>query len=365
VQIDLALDVLSDIMGWDFERCRTEYAWLRLMAKFKYDEYRDFVAGMRFFESLADWLQQFPISEREDAYQFLKKHLLFFSATEMQHLVELFYPDVVRARILAQVAEHANIPPYMVWSRTESVTLYRQFLRKSLFFGLSDGARIDTFRRTTAGIVSNEQVMLATEISEAKWTQVLRKLREESEDKDARFRTIFLIDDFNATGTTLNGKLDRFWENLKQYGIQKSHMEPDWLLHVHHYTCTSDAATKAETTNAAIAASRPDDWFRNVRFSHSLKLSTHLKVTQSTAGGFWHAIQTYYDPSIETDHTRKGGFKDVKLGFGYCALPLILEHNTPNNSIPLLWAETEGENGAHAMRPLFRRRQRHTELSHG
>lgn len=365
MQIDLALDVLADIMGWDLERCRIEYAWLRLMARFKYDEYRDFVAGVRFFESLADWLQQFPKTEREHAYQFLRKHLLFFSAAEMQHLVELFYPDVVRPTILAQVAERAAIPPYMVWSRTDSIALYRQLLRKSLFFGLSDGARIDTFRRTTTGTISNEQVMLATEISPAKWAQVLRKLREDSQDQQAQFRTIFLIDDFNATGTTLNGKLERFWENLKQFGIQQSHLEQGWLLYVHHYVCTSGAAARAEEMNAEIAKSRPDDWFKNVRFSHSLKLSANLKLTAANTDGFWPLIDVYYDSSIETEHTRKGGFQDVKLGFGHCALPLVLEHNTPNNSIPLLWAETEGANGAHAMRPLFRRRQRHTELTNG
>ena len=42
-----------------------------------------------------------------------------------------------------------------------------------------------------------------------------------------------------------------------------------------------------------------------------------------------------------------------------CALPVVLEHNTPNNSIPLLWAETAGADGAHAMEPLFFRRDRH------
>ena len=66
----------------------------------------------------------------------------------------------------------------------------------------------------------------------------------------------------------------------------------------------------------------------------------------------------YYDKSIENDHTREGG-TDAKLGFGQCALPLILEHNTPNNAVSLLWADTEGKDEQHAMRPLFRRRQRH------
>jgi hypothetical protein len=74
---------------------------------------------------------------------------------------------------------------------------------------------------------------------------------------------------------------------------------------------------------------------------------------------FLKLVDTYYDDSIETKHMKLGG-EDARLGFGKCALPLVLEHNTPNNSLALLWADTDGENGKHSMRPLFRRRQRHT-----
>jgi hypothetical protein len=48
----------------------------------------------------------------------------------------------------------------------------------------------------------------------------------------------------------------------------------------------------------------------------------------------------------------------MKYGYANCALPVVLEHNTPNNSIPLLWAETEGKSGV-KMHPLFFRRDRH------
>jgi hypothetical protein len=48
----------------------------------------------------------------------------------------------------------------------------------------------------------------------------------------------------------------------------------------------------------------------------------------------------------------------MKYGYADCALPLVLEHNTPNNAIPILWAETEGKLGE-PMRPLFFRRDRH------
>src|SRR5438067_73810 len=51
-------------MKWPDDRAREEFAWLRLMARVKYDDYQDFLAGVRFVESLAKWLQQFDSDER-------------------------------------------------------------------------------------------------------------------------------------------------------------------------------------------------------------------------------------------------------------------------------------------------------------
>ncbi len=50
-------------------------------------------------------------------------------------------------------------------------------------------------------------------------------------------------------------------------------------------------------------------------------------------------LPRYYDNAIETDSYLKGRHEKPFLGFDECALPLVLGHNTPNNSIPLLWFE--------------------------
>ncbi len=63
-------------MNWSDDRAREEFRWLRLMARLKYDGYRDFQAGMRFIESLVTWLQQFKPAERETAYGFVRKTLV-------------------------------------------------------------------------------------------------------------------------------------------------------------------------------------------------------------------------------------------------------------------------------------------------
>ena len=98
---DLALKVLGLIMKWPDDRARDEFQWLRLMARLKYDGYQDFHAGMRFVESLVTWLQQFESrQERETAYAFVRRTLVYVGSSEMQRLVEQFYPRTVRDRLV-------------------------------------------------------------------------------------------------------------------------------------------------------------------------------------------------------------------------------------------------------------------------
>jgi hypothetical protein len=365
---DLALSVLGEIMAWDMERSRKEFAWLQLMSRFQYDGYGDFVAGARFIESLAGWLQQFSEQERTAAYDFIKTRLVYFNPAEIHHLIESSYPEYVRPRIVREVAELLGKPNYLVWSDPQALERYRQLLRRCLFFGLSDGARIDVFRRSTAGIISNEQILLATEIAQGKWQQLLEKLKA-ALDATARFKFLYLMDDFVGTGTTLQGKLKRLWRDLSsaegsQPSIVSTHFESDWTVVIHLYITTHDMASGGlqEKIDALEKEVTAGGWFPQIELSYQLVLPNWIKSDEENARDFWPLIQKYYNSAIETEHTRKGGVKDVRLGFGQCSLPLIFEHNTPNNSIPLLWADVEPKDGQPRMRPLFRRRQRHTDL---
>jgi hypothetical protein len=133
-------------MGWPDDRARAEFAWLRLMARVKYDDYSDFLAGVRFVESLVQWLQQFEPNEREVAYGFIRSQLVYISAAEMQRLVESFYPEVVQSYLLQRIAKASGIPRYRVWSHPGGTASFERLRRKTLFMGLSDGARIDILR---------------------------------------------------------------------------------------------------------------------------------------------------------------------------------------------------------------------------
>jgi hypothetical protein len=49
----LALRLLGRIMDWNEETASEEFGWLRVMSRLKHDDYRDYLAGVRFVESLA------------------------------------------------------------------------------------------------------------------------------------------------------------------------------------------------------------------------------------------------------------------------------------------------------------------------
>lgn len=371
---DLALKVLGQIMAWSDERAREEFLWLRLMARLKYDGYRDFQAGMRFVESLATWLQQFAPEERETAYAFVRHALVYIGPGEMQRLVEQFYPRTVRDRLIGTVAAERSIPAYRVLcdARADGERLRRQ----TLFMGLSDGARIDTIRHSNAGLLSNEQFVQGTQVDSEKWQDLRDNLRKELDDPNAGFRLVYLIDDFAGTGTTFlredpakgwKGKLMRFRESINAATDALGPIfAPNWELCIHHYVASAGAAENIEKRlEKASATLASEGWAKAMHASFGTILPKDLPIDALLGryGAFIQLTQKYYDPKLQTEHTSVGGVPHLGLGYGGCALPLVLDHNTPNNAVALLWAETEGGDRsgvqAPAMRPLFRRRQRH------
>lgn len=369
---DVALRLLCDIMNWDGEMASEEFAWLRLMSRLKYDSYRGFVAGVRFVESLAGWLQQFDGADRHVAYEMVRNRLLYLDPAATQHLVDLAFPETIRSQLVEDAASQMQIRPYQLWASDEGRQRFGALLQRTLFLGLSDGARIDQFRRANVGIISNEQVAVGTELDDTKWDSFLQELAQRTGDGAAKFSCVYLIDDFMGSGSTFlrnvpgtkewKGKLVKFWNQLQ--GRRESHFTASFTVRVHHYLTSAQAKENTERNAAKIMQDRGEQWFEDVQFSFGMVLPDSVRITRERDPELVAVLDRYYDDSIETTHTKVGGHKKLHLGYGECGLPLVLEHNTPNNSIALLWAESEPSLNAestlpHAMRPLFRRRQRH------
>jgi len=357
-------------MGWSDDDAEREFRWLRLMARLKYDGYEDFRAGARFLESVVTWLQQFDPQDRQTAYGFVRRRLVYIGESEIQRLVELFYPRMLEKRLLQQVAGLHSIQPYTVWADREASAHFTKLRRQTLIMALSDGARVDQLRRATP-VLSNEQFVGMIQIDNAKWTDLLKKLRSETNDPSARFAQVVLVDDFMGTGSTVlrqeegawTGRLHRFRQSIDGMpGGVESLFEPDWQVLVHHYMAVSGAIDAVRQREAKARSDLGvEKWFPSVTFTHELALSASIQVNDPA---LVRLTEKYYNSSIETDSTRKGGYERINLGYGACALPVVLDHNTPNNSVPILWASCEASKrdskSEPEMRPLFRRRQRHT-----
>ena len=305
--------------------------------------------------------------------------LVYVGSSEMQRLVEQFYPRTVRDRLVSMVAAECGIQRYQVLADPDAWAREKRLLRQTLFMGLSDGARIDTIRRAYSGVLSNEQFVSSTQVDTEKWKDLLDNLRQDLQDPGARFRLVYLIDDFTGTGTSLlrfdekknkwKGKLIRFRDSVEIANEALRNDElfaDDWVLGVHHYVASSAAveAIRTRLSEATNSLETVRNRIPTLFLRHGISARTADR-RDSRAPRRLH--QTHPGPTTTRQSKRStpivGGVEHLGLGYGACALPLVLEHNTPNNAVALLWAETEGGNrgdiDAPAMRPLFRRRQRH------
>jgi hypothetical protein len=366
----MALSLLAEVMGWpeDDQAVAThEYAWLRMMSAVKYDGYSYFRAGVRFLESLATWLKQFAPGDRSAAYNFIKRRLVYVSLPEMQCLVESFVPEVVTPHLRRLVALQLGIKPYEVWADKSGADAFKRCLRKTLFVGMSDGSRIDMLRRANSGRISTEQVIPMMNVDREKWLDLSKNLRQvQGMTPCERFDCVYLIDDFTASGTTFIRNIDGAWKGkLKKFNDlirfaradlgDEFPIAEDYELHIHHYISSAQARL-ALAERLERAKAEWSEWTcSHYKVTESLLLPDSLPLARPVDGAMLDLGEKYYDHEIFTraeKHCREAGQSDMKLGYADCALPIVLEHNTPNNSVPLLWAETTGNGGVHPMRSL-------------
>jgi hypothetical protein len=371
----MALNLIAEVMGWreaDESTATQEYAWLRLMSAVKYDTYGDFRAGARFIESLANWLKQFDPADRQAAYDFVKTRLIYISPAELRRVIEAFVPEIATPMLRHQVATELGIKPYEVWATKEGVDRFNSRLRRTLLVGLSDGSRIDILRRADRRL-SQEQVIPMMYIDDEKWKGLQKDLIR-AEGAGAKFDNVYLIDDFTASGTTFirknpegewTGKLTKFNALVTNAAKRLSEAFPiasGYSLHIHHYISSYQARQALERRLAEAEAEWEAKSYASYQITEGLLLPEGAKLTDTADPQILDLCDRYYDHQLFKrleEHCRQAGQTHMRRGYAECALPIVMEHNTPNNSISLLWAETPGEDGAHRMRPLFYRRDRH------
>lgn len=357
----LARIVLTKLMGWDDpEEITRKLDLLSSMSQIKYDEYLQFNPGVRFFESLIQWVEQFEIEDRNEIYDFILDNLIFISNDEMLHLVECAFPDILNKKIIRKVAKKIGCEPYSL-AKILSNPAYKEEVRKSLFIGLSDGSRIANFRRANS-ILNNEQVYPTYEISTPKCQDFIKDLH--SEYPNSKFESVFLIDDFTASGISYfrdengvtKGKIYKFLNALFNEEAYHKLIDIDkFSLHILFYISTQKALDHIRDSLS--------NWKKAKDYDFNCSVESMLVLEDEISDGIMKSnevelLEKYYDSRIEDSNYEKGGLGAGWLGFNQCALPLVLNHNSPNNSLPIIWTPKDGDKD---FRGLFPRISRHKD----
>lgn len=354
-----AQQLLATVMSWEknavaIEEIVSRVSKLLLLADFKYDQYQRYEPGKRFVESLALWLAQLEPTDRQAALDLVTERLVYFSDKELSHLVQTAFPDWILQERIRLVADEQDIERHRVGAIVAH-SRFKELGLKTLYLGLSDGARTNELRRASDGQISNEQIWHAHELGEDKSAEMASELQKALHthgfpDATQKFTLIWLLDDFAGSGNTyirydaashkFKGKIKKIYDQLHEGDlIDQSHHEVFLLLyvatrqaidHIDYWAerFTSERGYKPLTLRVLCTIERDIA----VRDGEPPELSRLLSEDK------------YCDNTVVDEHFRVGGTDDAKRGFAGCSLPVVLCHNTPNNSLYILWGpESSGK----------------------
>lgn len=371
---NLANQLLASIMKWDAQTLASERAALEFMGSMKYDGYDRYMPGMRFMSSLVQWLNDIEETDRDEAFKFIKERLVFISSTQMNYLVDLLYDSKIRPLLLDMATVETGMPSYMR-SNAKVRERFEIEKRSSLVIGLSDGAHIDILRRSAQ--FNNEQVLTNYYPDGKKLKEMLEALSNDEKLKGIEkpyFHRVFLIDDFTASGKSFirkedgkyHGKLKKIIDELCNIGYPEREQEGEHLscllnpdpekiqIDILFCIATEKAKTNIETALNAYLQDTPRKVTCNIHVVQVLedKLSDDIKADKNLVDVL-KKEKHFVNEAVLSKSYSVGKDDNPWLGFDECALPVVLAHNTPNNSLPIIWQDAERFHG------LFPRISRH------
>ncbi|NUW27282.1 hypothetical protein HUX57_11500 [Arcobacter butzleri] len=359
---NLAASLLSSAMEWDTEDIKNDLIYLQTMAKFKYDSYQNYYPGRKFIESLALWVNQFQKKDRKLALDFIMDKLIFFSNEQIFQFISVSYPMYVQTYILNNLKSNNVVFKY---NKVNESLEYKIAKRKILFLGLSDGSKIEVFRRINN--LDNEQVFVTYDLSDSKIKDLKKDLYEckidGEEIKEEYFNSIYLIDDFSASGlsflrydeksNTFKGKIQKILKTI----LDNSLVDPEKVNDINIILYISTEKAKSNIIQNFSKLKDINKFYE--------KINLHLNVVQmipnesiyslNSNKKFIEFLEKESNSDWLTKHSAVGSTKNPFLGFDECGLPVVLNHNTPNNSLPIIWF------GGKNKQPVFDRISRHKE----
>jgi hypothetical protein len=349
---ELAEKLLVNIMNWDADTLSTERYYIQLFADLKYDDYQKYSQGMHYVESLALWLKNFDYKDRELMYNFIKNNLIYISEGQMRNLVESAYQFHIMPVLINKAKSIKNKDDEN--SIEANKKIYYSIVENTIFLGLSDGSHIDIFRRANPNL-SNERISVYYDLSEDRINKMFNSKEEKAFDS-----TVFLLDDFTGSGISFirkenekwKGKIVKFINRLIDYKIQVENIDIYVLL----YTATEKAI---KYINEQMEIYLNEQKINKKWKADMIQIVSPFDCDKMISELFKNYYIKYSMSQIEDEHYKKGDISEPYMGFNCGKLPVVLSHNTPNNTFPVIWYAPL--DSSRKFRGLFPRVSRHKE----
>ena len=360
---------VSKVMGWRTpDQAQGSRRRLRALAASGCGDYIRLRPGMRLVESMALWLSRFKPDERQAAHGFVVKRVIFITRSRMEHAASIACPDLVAPALIRQAADESSgrLLFWRVWEVLGSDE-FRMMLAQCLLAGMSGGSHMDLFRSSRGGgDTGHEQALRPHGVSGSRSRNLAGSLEDRMSKCGGRadppallFRNVLLIDDSSASGKPYlrgpdaAGNIARFRESINGQREQMQGLadKGDLRVHVPLYAATDRAV------DAIRDASRRPLPGMSLTVDAVRTIPSGIKLGEDRGPDFYRLAswdQDKYGRSTPPDrHIREGASEKPYPWFGQCALPLVLRHNTPSNSLPILHANEKNFAG-----PLPRIRRR-------
>lgn len=291
------------------------------MSSSPFQSYRLFDNKNTFYSCKEKWLSQFDKVEASVMTEFLLNNLLYIQDIDIEQCTKCLDHYIQMTAYSFGLIKKVQSFDY----------------EHSVLFGLSDGARLDLVRYFSNQF-QNHQFSQEIEISLSRVSRILKKTN--------YCNSIILLDDFSGSGISYlryeenqwKGKLIRFYHDalqpLKQYRKMQIFLVP--------YYATAKSVNYLNT--ALPQAIKDDDicWILS---------PMHYVPTYSVDSRIETIMQRLYQSFPINDFNYNiGKHNKPFLGFNETGTCLVMQHNTPNNTFPILW---------HGPNALFPRKQRH------
>lgn len=291
------------------------------------------------------WLSNFSDKDERDAALYLLSRCMYFNQASTRYLLKALFRDKYRTPILQEIRESKGGTMDEMVIESE----FRVRLMRTRFLGVGNSAESGDhmlyFFRQENGLPVNP---LFTNIDELLL-------------KDEDIEHVVFIDDLCGSGNQI--KYDKkLKECIKMLRAKKKSPKISYMMlfgtitgiqRIRNLFFKENGLKWFDEVEAEMELNESYKCFGDMSryFKDEEKKNKYKEMCLKYGMALIDKIadRDFNDPL--TDEKRAAYIRSCALGYGDCQLLLSLQHNTPNNTLPIFWFEEEGED----WKPIFKR----------